>query len=103
MILVNIDHIPGRDFEVLGLVDGSIVKARGPGGDIMASLEAFSGGEIMEYTQMLSEARQAAVEKMMNTAESMGADAIINIRYSTSAVMQNAAEIVVYGTAVKFI
>lgn len=103
MLLLNIDYIPGTEFEVLGLVDGSVVMCKDPASDFMAGMRSFVGGEINEYTQMLSEARQTAVERMMITAESLHADAIINIRYSTSEVMQSAAEIIVYGTAVKYI
>lgn len=103
MMLLNIDYIPGKNFEVLGLVDGSVVQAKGPMSDFLAGLEAFAGGEVTEYTELLAEARQTAVERMMNVAESLGADAVINIRYSTSEVSQGAAEIVAYGTAVKFV
>lgn len=103
MLLANIDYIPDKKYKILGLVDASVVKAKGPGGDLLASLEAFAGGDVTEYADMLTHARQQAVEKMMNVAETMGADAVINIRYTTCAVMQNAAEIIVYGTAVKFI
>lgn len=102
MLLLNIDHIPGTEFEVLGLVDGSVVHAKDFGSDFVAGLRGFVGGEITEYTKMLQEARQTAVERMMRTAEMLHADAVINIRYSTSAVMENAAEIIAYGTAVKF-
>lgn len=102
MLLLTIDHIPGTEFEVLGLVDGSVVMAKDIGSDFVAGLRGFVGGEITEYTKMLSEARQIAVERMMDAAESLHADAIINIRYSTSAVMQNAAEIIAYGTAVTY-
>lgn len=102
MLLLNIDHIPGTEFEVLGLVDGSVVQSKDFGSDFVAGLRGFVGGEITEYTKMLAEARQIAVERMMRTAELMHADAVINIRYSTSAVMDGAAEIIAYGTAVRF-
>lgn len=103
MLLVNIDHIPGREIQVLGLVDGSVVQSKDSGSDFLAGMRAFVGGEINEYTQMLSEARQIAVERMMDAAEAMCADAIVNIRYSTSAIVEGAAEIIVYGTAVKYV
>ena len=102
MLLLTIDHIPGTEFEVLGLVDGSVVMAKDAASDFAAGLRGFVGGEITEYTKMLSEARQIAVERMMDAAELLHADAVINIRYSTSAVMQSAAEIIAYGTAVAF-
>lgn len=103
MLLLNIDHIPGTEYEVLGLVDGSVVMSKGAGSDFMAGMRAFAGGEIDEYTHMLSQARQTAIDRMIKEAETLHADAIINIRYSTSAVMEGAAEIIAYGTAVKYI
>lgn len=102
MLLLNIDHIPGTEYEVLGLVDGSVVRAKDFGSDFVAGLRGFVGGEITEYTKMLAEARQIVVERMVETAEKLHADAIINIRYSTSEVMDGAAEIVAYGTAVSY-
>lgn len=102
MLLLNIDYIPGQELEVLGLVQGSVVQAKDAASDFAAGLRGFVGGEITEYSEMLAEARQIAIEKMMNQAEIYHADAIINIRFGTSAVMQGAAEIVAYGTAVKY-
>lgn len=103
MLLLNIDHIPGKEFEVLGLVNGSVVQSKDIGSDFVAGFRAFAGGEIVEYTKMLNEARHIAVERMMNSAERMYADAIINIRFGTSEVMEGAAEIIAYGTAVRFV
>ncbi len=103
MLLLNIDHIPGTEFEVLGLVDGSVVMCKDVGSDFTASFRSFVGGEIPEYTQMLSEARRTALDRMVKAAQTLHADAVINIRYSTSEAMQNAAEVIAYGTAVKFI
>ena len=101
MILVTIDNIPGKQFEVLGMAKGTIVQSKNFGRDFMAGLKTLVGGEIKGYTEMLNEARQIATKRMVDEAESLGADAIIGIRYGSSAVMQGAAEIVAYGTAVK--
>ena len=102
MILINIDNIPGNEItEVLGLVKGSTIRAKHVGKDIVSSLRMLVGGEMKEYAEMLEEARSIALAKMVKQAESLGADAVINIRFSTSAVMQGAAEILAYGTAVK--
>lgn len=103
MLLLNIDHIPGKKFEVLGLVDGSVVQSRDAGSRFAVGMKTLVGGEIGEYTQLLSEARQKAVERMMAAAEAMDADAVINIRYSSCAIMEDAAEIIAYGTAVKYV
>ena len=102
MLLLNVDYIPGTEFEVLGIVDGSCVQAKDVGSDFVAGLRGFVGGEITEYTKMMCEARQLAVERMMCAAELLHADDIVNIRYATSEVMHNAAEVIAYGTAVKF-
>lgn len=101
MILVNIDHLPGMRIEKnLGLVKGSTVHSKHIGKDIMAGLKTIVGGEIEEYTQMLEEARKIAISRMVKEAEKMGANAIINIRFASSSVMQSAAELMAYGTAV---
>lgn len=102
MKLVSIETIPGQDFEVLGLVKGTIVNSKNVGRDMMAGLKTIVGGEIVGYTEMLNEARQIATKRMVDEAEALGADAIVGIRYGSSAVMQSAAEIVAFGTAVKF-
>ncbi|SHI91989.1 Uncharacterized conserved protein YbjQ, UPF0145 family [Dethiosulfatibacter aminovorans DSM 17477] len=102
MILINTDKIPGKEItEVLGLVKGSTIRAKHIGKDIVSGLRMLVGGEMREYAEMLEEARSIALAKMAKQAESLGADAVVNIRFSTSAVMQGAAEILVYGTAVK--
>lgn len=102
MIVVNIDYIPGREIkEVLGLVRGNTIQAKHIGKDIKAGFRQLVGGEIKEYTQMLSEAREIALRRMIEKAEELGADAVINVRFMTSAVMSGAAEILAYGTAVK--
>ncbi|MGN0968910.1 MAG: YbjQ family protein [Oscillospiraceae bacterium] len=103
MLLINIDHIPGKELEVLGLVKGTVVQSKNFGKDFMAGMKTLVGGEIVGYTEMLTEARQIATKRMVDEAEALGADAVINIRYGSSSVMQGAAEIVVYGTAVKYV
>lgn len=101
MILVNIDHVPGKKVEkVFGLVKGSTVHSKHIGKDILAGLRTIVGGEIEEYTQMLNEARKIAISRMVKEAESQGANAILNVRFASSSVMQSAAELVAYGTAV---
>ena len=102
MLLVNIDHIPGKEYEVLGLVKGTVVQSKHMGKDFMASVKTIVGGEIKGYTEMLVEARKIATDRMEADAKAMGADAILNVRYGSSAIMQGAAEVVAYGTAVKF-
>lgn len=102
MFLVNIDHIPGTGFEVLGLVRGAVVLARDAGTDFMAGLMSIAGGEVVGYTKLLEEARTIATERMEAEAEALGADAVVNVRYTTSEVMNGAAEVLVYGTAVRY-
>ena len=102
MLLVNIDHIPGKNFEVLGLVKGAVVQSKHFGKDFMAGMKTFVGGEIKSYTDMLNEARQLATKRMVDEAEALGADAVVNVRYASASIMQGAAEITVYGTAVRF-
>ena len=101
MLLVNIDHIPGKELEALGIVKGTVVQSKNFGKDFMAGMKTLVGGEITGYTEMLVEARQIATKRMVDEAEALGADAVINIRYGSAAMMQGAAEVVVYGTAVK--
>ena len=101
MLLLNIDHIPGREIEALGLVKGSVVQCKSVGKDFMAGMKSFVGGEIESYTDMLTEARQLATKRMVDEAEALGADAVVNIRYASASIMQGAAEITVYGTAVR--
>jgi uncharacterized protein YbjQ (UPF0145 family) len=102
MIVVNTDKIEGRKIaQTLGLVKGNTIQARWFGKDIMAGLRQLVGGELKEYTEMLSAAREEALERMIREAEELRADAIINVRFMTSQVMSSAAEILAYGTAVK--
>ena len=102
MLLVNIDYIPGKEFEVIGVVKGSMIQTKHLGNDIANSFKTLVGGELTSYTEMMNEARATATARMVKEAESLGADAIINIRYASSAVMQGAAEVRAYGTAVKY-
>ena len=102
MLIISIDSIPGKEVEVLGMVKGTIVQSKNFGRDFMAALKTLVGGEIAGYTEMLNEARQIATKRMVDEATALGADAVVGVRYGSSAVMQGAAEIVAYGTAVKF-
>ncbi len=101
MLLLNIDHIPGKEIEAVGLVKGSVVRSKHFGKDFMAGMKTLVGGEIKSYTEMLNESRQIAVKRMVDEAQELGADAVINVRYATSSMMQSAAEVIAYGTAVK--
>ncbi len=102
MLLLNIDYIPGKDLEVLGIVKGTVVQSKNIGKDFMAGMKTLVGGEIAGYTEMLNEARQIATKRMVDEAAALGADAVLNIRYGSSAVMQGAAEVIAYGTAVRY-
>ena len=102
MILVNTDYISGKELEMLGLVKGSTIQSKNIGKDISQSLKTIVGGELKAYTEMMDEARALATKRMVAEAEGLGADAVVNIRYASSAVMQGAAEVIAYGTAVKF-
>lgn len=101
MQLLNIDYIPGKEIEALGLVKGSVVQSKHLGKDFMAGMKTLVGGEITGYTQMLDEARKIATKRMVDEAMALGADAILNIRYTSASVMQGAAEVTAYGTAVR--
>lgn len=102
MIVTTTDFVPNKEIvEVLGIARGSTVRARHLGRDIIAGLKNMVGGEIEEYTKLQADAREQAMQRMVEDAESQGADAVINVRLTTSMVAQGAAEIVSYGTAVK--
>ncbi len=102
MKLVNIDYIPGYEItECLGIVKGQIVQSKNIGKDFMAGMKTIVGGEISSYTEMIATARSMATKRMVDEAQNLGADAVINIRYGSSTVMSGAAEIIAYGTAVK--
>ena len=102
MILATIDYITGKELEVIGMVQGSTIQSKDIGKDILQSFKTLVGGELTGYTEMMNEARAMATKRMVGMAEAMGADAVVNIRYASSAVMQGAAEVIAYGTAVKF-
>ena len=102
MLLLNIDYIPGKKIQALGLVKGSVVQSKNFGKDFMAGMKTLVGGEIESYTQLLNEARQIATKRMVDAAEALGADAVVGLRYASASVMQGAAEVIAYGTAVKF-
>ena len=102
MIIVNTEQIPGKTIEEsIGIARGSTVRARHLGRDIFAGLKNLVGGEISEYTRLMADAREEAMQRMVLDADRMGADAIVNVRLTTSAVMQGCSEILAYGTAVK--
>jgi uncharacterized protein YbjQ (UPF0145 family) len=102
MILSNTETVPGRTIrEFFGVVSGSTVRAKHIGRDIMAGLKNIVGGELKAYTELLQEARQEAVDRMVRQAEAAGANAIVNVRFSTSNITQGAAELFAYGTAVR--
>ena len=103
MSLVNTDYISGKKLETLSLVKGSTIQSKNLGKDISQSFKTLVGGELKAYNEMMNEARALATKRMVEEAEALGADGIVNIRYSSSAVMQGAAEVIAYGTAVKFL
>lgn len=102
MILVNTPTIPGREFTVLGLVTGNTVQSKNAFKDIGAGFKSMVGGELVSYTKMLTEAREKALQRMMSQAQQMGADAVVNVKFSSASIMDGAAEILASGTAVKF-
>ena len=103
MILVNTDYISGKELEMLGLVKGSTIQSKHLGKDIAQAFKSMVGGELKSYNEMMNEARALATKRMVEEAEALGADAVVNVRYSSSAIMSNAAEVIAYGTAVKFV
>jgi len=103
VILVNTDFVTGKTVNTISIVKGSMIQSKHVGRDIMSSLKSLVGGELTSYSEMINEARANATKRMVEEAEKLNADAIINIRYSSSAVTQGAAEILVVGTAVNFI
>ena len=103
MILVNTDYISGKKLETLSLVKGSTIQSKNIGKDITQSFKTIIGGELKAYNEMMNDARALATKRMVEEAEALGADAVVNIRYASSAIIQGAAEVIAYGTAVKFI
>lgn len=101
--MVNTDYISGKELEMLSLVKGSTIQSKHLGKDIAQAFKAMVGGELKAYNEMMNEARALATKRMVAEAEALGADAIVNIRYASSAVMQSAAEVIAYGTAVRFV
>ena len=102
MILVNTDYISGKELEMLGMVKGSTIQSKNVGKDITQSFKTLVGGELKGYTEMMNEARALASKRMVEEAERLGTDAVVNIRYASASVMAGAAEVMAYGTAVKF-
>lgn len=102
MILVNTDYLTGKELEMIGLVKGSTIQSKNIGRDITQSFKTIVGGELKAYTEMMNDARALATKRMVAEAEALHADAVVNVRYASSAVMQGAAEVMAYGTAVKF-
>ena len=103
MIIASADGIAGKNVETLGLVRGSVVRAKHIGRDIMAGLKTIVGGEIVGYTELMNEARDIATERMVKHAKQLGADAIVAVRYETCSIMGGSSEVMAYGTAVKFV
>jgi len=101
MMITNMESVPGKTISKhFGLVQGNTIRAKHVGRDIMASLKNIFGGELTGYTELLSESRQEATDRMVAQAEALGANAVLNVRFSTSSVTQGAAELYAYGTAV---
>lgn len=103
MIIATTDIIPGRSYEVLGLVQGNTIQSKHMFSDLGQSFKTVVGGELKSYTEMMNQARSVATDRMVQQAQQMGADAIVCARYTSASVMQQAAEVLAYGTAVKFI
>ena len=102
MILTTTENVSGKELEMLGMVKGSTIQTVNAFRDIGAGLKTLVGGELSKYNEMMNDARALATKRMVSEAESMGADAIVCVRYSSASIMQNAAEVMAYGTAVKF-
>lgn len=102
MILTTTETISGKQLETIGLVKGSTIQSKNIGRDIMSGFKTLVGGELLSYTAMMNEARALATKRMVEEAQSLGADAVVCLRYASSSVMQGAAEVMAYGTAVKF-
>ncbi len=102
MELYTIENLQGKEYKVLGIVSGSTIQSKNMFSDLGQGLKGIVGGELKAYTDMMEKAREKATQRMVKQAEAMGANAVIGIRYATSAIMTQAAEVLVYGTAVKF-
>ena len=101
MLLLHINYIPDRPIQALGLVKGSVVQSKSFGKDFMSGMKNLVGGEVEAYTELMIQARQIATKRMVDEAEALGADAIISVTYTSSSIMQGAAEVTAYGTAVR--
>ena len=102
MLLVTTETVSGRELEMLGLVKGSTIQSKNIGRDITQGFKTLVGGELKSYTDMMNEARSIATQRMVDEAQALGADAVVAVRYSSASVMQGAAEVIAYGTAVKY-
>ena len=102
MLIVNVDYVPGKELELLGIVKGSTIQTKNIGRDITQGFKTLVGGELGAYNEMMNDARALATKRMCQEAEELGADAVVNVRYASSAIMQGAAEVIAYGTAVKY-
>ena len=102
MLITTIESIPGKTLEPLGLVKGSTIQTVNAIRDIGAGLKTLIGGELTKYNDMMDKARQLATDRMVQEAKALGADAVVGVRYASSSIMQSAAEVMAYGTAVKF-
>ena len=102
MILTTTYEVPGKEFEIIGLVNGNTVQSKNAIKDLGAGLKSIIGGEVGSYMKMISEARETVTQRMIEMAQGMGADAIVGIRYGSSSIMEGASELFAYGTAVKF-
>ncbi len=103
MLICTVEYLPGKNYEILGIVKGCTVNSKHIGKDIGAGFKGIVGGELKGYTEMIEEAREIAHNRMVSAASNLGADAIIGVRYGTSSVMQGAAEVLAYGTAIRFV
>lgn len=103
MLLTTTERIPGKEYEILGIVKGNMIQTKNIGRDIGQGLKSLVGGELETYTAMMNESRAVATKRMVEEAEALGADAVVMVRYSTSSVMAGAAEIIAFGTAVRYV
>lgn len=102
MLIVTTEYVTGREIETIGLVQGNVVRSKNIGRDIAAGLKGLVGGELAGYTEMLTEAREIALQRMITQAQASGADAVVGLKFASSTIMDGAAEILAYGTAVRF-
>jgi len=103
MLLVTTDYVAGKDLAMLGIVKGSTIQTKNVGHDLAQGLKTIVGGELKSYTEMMNAARSIATQRMVEEAEALGADAVVNVRYASSSIMQGAAEVMAYGTAVRYL